>query len=196
MYGGPGPPLEKGSSVHPRRRRSVPRHGLRGATRSRGLLAAAAAVAGAMLVAVLASGGTYALWSDSAPLGAGTIRTGDAELSLSTQNVSAQNLLPGEVHSEQLSIHNTGGVPLDVSASADAVSPHFAVRLQIDPAQCAPGAPLSAPELTASPSAPVPVGSIAAGATGVLCVQVTALAGVLPSETAAYAVSLVGTQAS
>src|SRR5690606_40432045 len=81
-----------------------------------GVLASAAAIAGACILAVLATGGSYALWSDSAAIDGGTISAGSTGLTVEGRSEytipssSWSGLLPGDTASRQLRLANTGTV--------------------------------------------------------------------------------------
>ena len=82
-----------------------------------------AAIAALVLLASLSTmGGTYAFWSDETSLEAGTVTTGSASLeaALDTDQgeLHAQNLLPGDEVPHQVTLRNSGDVPLAVSVTA------------------------------------------------------------------------------
>lgn len=84
-----------------------------------------AAVATVLLWVGLSSvGGTYAMWADEATVEGTTITTGTAELSARWASRAPesvwQNLLPGESASRELTLENTGAVPLEVTMTLDA----------------------------------------------------------------------------
>lgn len=73
-----------------------------------------AGLAVAVLLAVLASGGTYALWRVEQPLPGAVITAGNAALDLTdpTTLATQQQLYPGQTVSGEFIAHNTGTVPL------------------------------------------------------------------------------------
>ncbi|PZP14291.1 MAG: hypothetical protein DI611_12410 [Brachybacterium faecium] len=86
------------------------------------LLAALAMVL--LWVGLTSVGGTYAMWADEATVEGTALTTGTAELSARwasrTPESVWQNLLPGESASRELTLENTGAVPLEVTMSLDA----------------------------------------------------------------------------
>ncbi len=182
--------------MQPRHRRAVSRHGIRKPAGLGRVLGATATLAGAAILGVVLSGGTYALWTDRVPLGAGVIHSGDAGLALSVDSIDVHDLLPGEVGSEQLTITNSGTAASEVSAFLAATSPDFEVRAQIGAAVCSPTTPLAGPALGAGQAHEVSIGTLAADRSATLCVQVTALASVTPAESFAFAATVAGTQSS
>jgi hypothetical protein len=169
-----------------------PRHraSTRGAVVGR-FMGTSGAVAGAIVIAVGISGGSYALWVDSDSASAGTIATGSASLSI-TQNVNASlwgNLLAGESVRQQFTVTNTGTVPLALAGSATTGTTQVQVRLA---SGTCPGTALAGTSATVSPAA---LGTLAAGATKTVCLEVSLQAAAPIGTTAAIAVSLAGTQA-
>jgi hypothetical protein len=156
------------------------------------MLVATAAVAAAATAGTVLSGGTYALWSDSASLGAGVVTTGDSRLVLTgaLATASFRNLLPGDRVAQQLTIANAGAVALDVNAATASPSDRFAVRLALDASACGV-APLAGAPLSPVPSA---LGALEPGRSAPLCVEVTALAAVLPGDALDAQIALEGVQ--
>src|SRR5690554_5708050 len=85
---------------------------------AKALLASASAIAAGVLVAVLAAGGSYALWVDEASISAGTVvsatigLTIDEQPSVQLADSSWSNLLPGEYVSQAVTLKNTGSIPV------------------------------------------------------------------------------------
>lgn len=106
------------------------------------------AVAAALLLVGLSSvGGTYAMWADEATVEGTTITTGTAELSARWASRAPesvwQNLLPGESASRELTLENTGAVPLEVTMTLDAEARGLALLpvhtpIVIEPGQSLP----------------------------------------------------------
>lgn len=137
-----------------------------------GMLASSAAIAGAGIVAIMAAGGTYAMWNTSAKLDAGTIESGSVGLtvnglsSYALDGTAWSHLLPGDVVSQEVTVTNTGTVAGTVTASTSgSVGP-----LVVHVAKGACGAPLGGPGSTVSPS---DLGVFSAGEASVVCLQVT-----------------------
>ncbi|WP_144276223.1 hypothetical protein [Demequina sp. NBRC 110053] len=175
----------------------------RRAPRARGVLATAVALAVGISGAVLAAGGSYAYLNAATPMGdSGTVSSGSARLlvsqgggapagSVSIPASVFQNMLPGDVASRQLVLHNTGVVPLRVSARLDATRA-WDVRLAAGtcPTTTLPGAALGTTSSTV-------VTALQPGATATVCLQLV-LPTSAPSTTegtaATYAVTLDGIQ--
>lgn len=107
---------------HPGARHAAPR---RGALRR--VWAATAVVVGAVALGLVATGGSYALWSSSAPARVGgVVTTGTAALAVSqATGLSSRGLLPGTGAAGSLVLRNTGVVPLSVAATTDDVRAAF-----------------------------------------------------------------------
>ena len=105
------------------------------------------------------------------------------------------NLLPGESKTIPILLENDGELDLDIVAELTATTGSgYSLRLAID-AACTTSGFLSSPYLTSTAFAlatPQTVGTIADGVTSKLCVQVTAGAGITPSSTATFDVTLIG----
>ncbi|TBN56217.1 hypothetical protein EYE40_01740 [Glaciihabitans arcticus] len=89
----------------------------------RALFATAGTLAAGVLVAVLAAGGTYALWNDSVPVQAATVQTGTSGITVNgaetfSVDLSATTLLPGRsvVPATPIVLKNIGVTPLSVTA--------------------------------------------------------------------------------
>ncbi|WP_297082420.1 TasA family protein [uncultured Demequina sp.] len=165
------------SSIHSGRLNPVVRTRVR-APSARGLLATAVALVVGISGAVLAAGGSYAYLNATTPAGdAATITAGSAELLVShgggtpAQTVAIpatglQSMLPGDRAQRQFVLHNTGVVPLDVSAFT---LESTAWELRAASGACGgaalPGAPLDGVSTTIVPS-------LAAGATATVCLEV------------------------
>lgn len=97
--------------------------GARASRLARRLSAAAAATGGAVLVAVLAAGGTYALWDGTRQVDAGTVTSGNTGLTINDvtsygiSGLDTTALLPGRstITATPLTVKNTGTTPLAVT---------------------------------------------------------------------------------
>ena len=97
--------------------------GVRVSRLTRRLGGAAGATAAAVIVAVMAAGGTYALWNASAELNAGTINTGNTGLTINDVTsyaivgLDTSALYPGysTITPTPLTVKNTGTTPLAVT---------------------------------------------------------------------------------
>jgi len=149
------------------------------APRARGLLATAIALAVGVSGAVLAAGGSYAhLNATTAMGGAGTIAAGSAELLVShggdtpesTVAIPAgpfQDMLPGDRRQQEFALHNSGSVPMGVSAFIGAPTA-WNLRLAAGacPSTALPGNPLG----TTSSAV---VSNLQPGATAAVCLEVS-----------------------
>ena len=96
-----------------RTRRHAARHGARRAEAPRRLLLGALAAAGAIVLGVLAGGGTFALWTAAAPAAAAvTLQSGSATLTATPLDLSAIGLYPGRIVYAATTVRNTGTTPL------------------------------------------------------------------------------------
>lgn len=148
-------------------------------------------VAGAIVVAVAISGGSYALWVDSDTANAGSIASGSASLSI-TQNVNAalwSNMLAGESVRQQFTVTNTGTVALTLAGSA--VTGTTDVQARFASGTC----PVSAIGGTSATVSPTALGSIAAGATRTICLEVSLQAAAPVGTSSSVALTIAGTQA-
>lgn len=156
----------------------------------RGVILALAAFGTAVTVGAMSGAGTYALWGGAADLGAGVVRIGDPGSGLaltgSIPPAAFADLLPGERVSAQVTIVNDTYVPMDLTATLVVPSAHLDVRLALA-GSC--GGPLAGTALAATD---VPLGELAANAQSPLCVEMTALAGLVPAETADLVVIIRG----
>ncbi|WP_229741980.1 TasA family protein [Kocuria dechangensis] len=83
------------------------------------LLQAAAALGTAVLLAVAAAGGTYALWSSSGTVPGAVITSGSASLAVTAPaTLDRAELYPGEAAAGQFDVQNTGSVPLELRMDA------------------------------------------------------------------------------
>ncbi|SDK60885.1 hypothetical protein SAMN05216282_108139 [Cryobacterium psychrotolerans] len=141
-------------------------------------------VVGAMGLAVLAAGGTYALLNSSTSIGsAASITSGTAALTVSPLTMSTAVLYPGLTTYGAATVTNTGDVPLSVRitglTSPTATTP-FSQSLTIGGGIVASPAACSSGTFTPGWAGPFPsattavVGSVlAAGSSATFCVSVT-----------------------
>lgn len=156
-----------------------PPRGRRGAALAAGALAIAA-------VAGLQAGGTFALWSATAPVTAATITSGTTGLTVNGQaaatliGLDATKLGPGSAVATSMTLANTGTTPLSVAASNGVVTAdtkglaaELTVRLvALPPASCSPSASGGVVgRIAGFSSAAAPV-TLAAGATATVCLVV------------------------
>ena len=82
----------------------------------RSILTALAALSAALVVGVIATGGTYALWNSSVKIGGGTVRAGAATLVIARPLTMSSTLLyPGLTTYGVFAITNSGDVPLQLN---------------------------------------------------------------------------------
>jgi hypothetical protein len=87
----------------------------------RSMIAATITLILAVGVAVMAAGGSYALWNKSVPTGsAATLTAGTANLTVSTLSLPTTPLAPGRTIYGSAALANTGDVPLSLTATLSA----------------------------------------------------------------------------
>jgi alternate signal-mediated exported protein len=137
-----------------------------------GMLASSSAIAGASIVAVIAAGGTYAMWNDSASLDGGTIHSGSLNLTVNdvesyvVSGADWSKLLPGDVVSQEVTVKNTGTVPGTVSAQTSGSFDPLLVHVKKGSCSGTIGG-------MSSTVSPTDLGVFAAGEASVVCLQVT-----------------------
>lgn len=83
------------------------------------LIGTTGALAVAVVLAVAATDGTYALWRVSEPVPGAVITAGSAALSLTNPSrIQAQELYPGQSVTGEFTVSNTGTVPLELQVDA------------------------------------------------------------------------------
>ncbi|WP_394771216.1 hypothetical protein [Lacisediminihabitans sp.] len=104
------------------------------------ILKALAAVTVALLVGVIATGGTYALWNTSTTIAGGTVKAGAATLVVSSPlTMSSTPLYPGLTTYGAFVVTNSGDVPLQLSVQsltgviASSFSRSLTVSVTVDP---------------------------------------------------------------
>ena len=136
---------------------------------------------GAALVSVLgilAGGGTYALWSEAAPVGSDAVLTaGTAELAVSAATLAATELYPGRTVSAATTVRNTGTVPLSLSLTATGADTAFTRALRVSVAPTTAAADCTAGRVPVSGSAAVGTAAdlgitLAPGASTMLCIGI------------------------
>jgi hypothetical protein len=105
------------------------------------LLLGALGTAGAIVLGVLAGGGTYAAWSVAAPAAAATtLHTGSASLTTTGLQLNATGLYPGLTAYAPTTVRNTGTTPLALAldpAAGPATPTPFSASVIISAAQVA-----------------------------------------------------------
>ena len=167
----------------PRHRAAVRRLNLRA------LIASASAIAGATVVAVALSGGSYAMWVDNFGVPAGTVQSGSIGLSTASSFTAANwsNLIAGESVRQPFTVTNTGTVPVALSATATATT-SFAIRVVRS------ACPTSALTGTPASSSATALGTLAAGATATVCLEVSLLPAATANTSSAFTVTVAGSQ--
>lgn len=156
----------------------------------RALFGSSLAVGLATVVVVSVSGGTLALWSDTAAVGASPVQSGSAGLTI-TQSFAAaswSNLVAGESVRQPYTVTNTGTIPLALSATAAGAPTGFELRTA---SGTCPGTALAGTALGASATG---LGTIAAGQSRTLCLEVRVTAAAAPGVSAPFTVTLAGLQ--
>jgi hypothetical protein len=178
----------------------------RGFAPVRSLVMTAGVIVGAIILAVVGSGATYALWNGSKPVGAASITTGSTGLTVNgvvnySIPVTSTPLVPGisAVSPQLLSIQNTSTTPLSVSVGTPAFADPTGLQAQngtlvitlLQSTTCAQSV-----DGTPATAWTVPV-VLAAGATLSACLQVT-LSSSAPSslqgQSATFTLPLIGSQ--
>lgn len=173
------------------------------------MLQTAAAGSVAVAIAVIAAGGTYAFYSDSATTASGmTLTAGNAALSVTSPlAVPATALYPGLTVAGTAAVRNTGTVPLQLRvagltppASATAFSGALVVGVSAvatTGACTAATTPARSGTFTAVPTGAFG-GVVAPGATSLVCVTVTlpasAPAGAAGAGAASFSLAVNGVQ--
>lgn len=108
------------------------------------LLAALATVL--LWVGLTSVGGTYAMWADEATVEGTALTTGTAELTAQWGDDPStwQNLLPGDAPWREITVKNTGDVPLALHAAALTVPEGLELRMTDGSETRSPGPGLSA----------------------------------------------------
>ncbi|MGP3533334.1 hypothetical protein ACTU3I_00960 [Microbacterium sp. RD1] len=124
------------------------------------MLLAALGTAGAILLGILAGGGTFAAWASSASAaGPATVTAGSASLSLSPLSLNATDLYPGKTVFGATTVRNTGTTPLALSVQPAAAATAFISALAVSVGQGS-----SAADCTAGKVAPAATTSLGAAA--------------------------------
>lgn len=184
----------------------TPRTGRRSAARRlsplRAVLSTLAVFSGAVVLALTAAGGTYAIWNDLAPVNGGTISSGSSGLTINnassaTINLTGTTLLPGRsvVQATPLQFANVGVTPLNVTSTGITFTPASAAlqpHLQISLRPAVAATCTVTPDATPLPASIAPV-SFAVAQTIPMCLEVrlssTAPASVQDAE-AAFTINL------
>lgn len=136
------------------------------------MLVSASAIAGASFLAVIAAGGSYALWNGAADITGTTVSAGSTGLTVNDASsyplggVPWSSLLPGDIVSQEVTVKNTGTVPGTVTASTAGSFTPLVVHVK----KGACGATITG---TASTVSPTDIGVFAGGEGSIVCLQVT-----------------------
>jgi len=148
----------------------------------RALFTTAGLMAVGVLIAVIAAGGTYALWNDTAPVAAATISTGKTGITVNDDpntfsvDLSSTSLLPGKsvVPAAPIRLKNVGDTPLRVTApsiaftpASAALSPYLTIAMTTTTATTCTGTADTAP----LPASIAPI-SFAVGQTVTVCLEI------------------------
>ncbi|MET0446995.1 MAG: hypothetical protein ABW004_01260 [Aeromicrobium sp.] len=156
----------------------------------RALTGTSLAVAGATVLVVGLSGGSLALWNETAAVGATNVRSGTTGLTVAqTFSTTAWgNLIPGESVRQPYTVTNTGTEPLSLTATVAGVPTGFELR------STSGTCPTSALGGAALASAAVAFGSLQPGATRTLCLEVRVTTAASPNTAAAFTLTVRGDQ--
>lgn len=168
---------------------STARHLARRSTRTRGnrraprprlgvraLLASTGAILAGLLVAVAGTTGSYALWNHAAPIADASVSSGSLGLTVkygsgaagsttAIPTASWSSMLPGDYVGQQITVTSTGTATGNLTARLSAATPY---QIRLASGTC-PSSLLSSAVLTTTAAS---AGSITAGASRTLCVQV------------------------
>jgi hypothetical protein len=151
------------------------------------LLTTALALAVAVILAVVAAGGTFALWHTQRTVPGGVVTTGSAELAVTgATGMSLAQLYPGQTTTGQVTVTNTGTVPLGLrvdavttpAATAGGAAEAFAGAVRVNLwAKTATGCPATAPArawtgVVGAPGKDLGL-TVGPGSAQVLCLAVT-----------------------
>ncbi len=151
---------------------SGPRHRASRRTILTTLFAVTAAVAIAIVASIAVSGGTFALWSNTQNVSAGTVSSGTITLTVNSGSTVAlsgttwSTLLPGDSVQQQVTLKNTGNVSATVSGTTTGLFGPLLVHT-------AKGACAGTLSGTSSTVSPTTIGTFAAGETATACIQVS-----------------------
>lgn len=162
-----------------RLRRLVPR----ARVTARGMLSTASAVVAGIMVAVVAAGGSYALWNDQVAISPITLTSGTVGLSITPAvGMDITELVPGASVTTTFTASNTGAANLSVAVTTTTVAAEvmaLASQLSLelapidDPADCGPAiAEAATGALVGFTSTAKPV-VIARGASQLYCLVAT-----------------------
>ena len=147
------------------------------------LLLGALGAAGAIVLGVLAGGGTYAAWSVAAPAAAATtLQTGSASLTTTGLQLTAAGLYPGLTAYAPTTVRNTGTTPLSLAlgpVQGPATPTPFTTSIIVSAAQVASAGECAAGRVPSGATARVGSGPAAdlgvtvnPGASALLCIGV------------------------
>lgn len=174
---------------------SAPRHRAQRRAPLRSMAVVTSAVAGATLLTLGATGTTLAMWSDSAPVSAGSVATGSLNLQIDTNtdidlsDTLFRDMLPGDRNIQEVVLTTSGNVSSDVTV-AGAIGVH---EVRVASGSC-PGTAIGGAALG---STPVDLGEWSAEQTKTVCIEVTLPASALPSAQGAttdFVLTFVATQ--
>jgi len=156
----------------------------------RALAGTSLAVAGATVLVVGLSGGSLALWNETAAVGATNVRSGTTGLAIAqTFSTTAWgNLIPGESVRQPYTVTNTGTEPLSLAATVTGVPTGFELRSATGacPTSALGGAALSGTATT--------FGTLQPGVTRTLCLEVRVTTAASPNTAAAFTLTMRGDQ--
>ena len=167
----------------------------RGVSLARAFTSLVAATAGIFL-ALLGTGGTYALWSGEESLEGSTVTSGILDLDVlgTVDSAHWSKLLPGEHHVQFVTVENTGNIPHALSALAtqdDGDDGSFELRLELVASDETCATPIAGTDALGTQ---VGLGTILASETAHLCIDVTLSSSALPGHDAEFELELTADQ--
>lgn len=166
----------------------------------RGMLVTTAIVAGAALLGVSAAGGSFASWRVAASVSPSTVSSGSLDIAISGPGIIGPGaasyamdatpwsaLIPGDVVTREVSVTNTGTVPVTLSVST---SPSTVIDVRVQSGLCAG-------TITGDSSTTTPAtldGTLAGGASTTVCIQVSLTPAAVQNQSAPFTMTFTGDQ--
>jgi hypothetical protein len=155
------------------------------------MVVTAMAVGSATAIAVALYGGSYALWVDDTAVSVGDVESGTLALTVASAFTPSlwSNLVVGEAVRQPFTVTNTGTVDMTLSGSALSASSGYEIRA------IRGTCPSSAIGGTAATVSAIALGTLAAGASATVCLEVAVTAAASASTSSAFTLTVTGTQA-
>lgn len=192
--------------LRPRSRAALRAEQKRRASAPARMLLAALGTAGAIILGILAGGGTFAVWASSATAAeTATVTAGSAALSLTPLSLSATELYPGKTVYGATTVRNDGTTPLALTVQASTAAPTAFTSALVVSIGSGTAANCTAGKVAATATTPLGTAAnlgttLAPGATATLCVGIGlptgAPAAAAGAASTALSVTISGTQGS